>query len=275
MPVNKDPSGRRWVQAEVEVPGSPEQVWQAIATGPGISAWFVPTEVEEREGGGVTASFGPGMDSHATITTWEPPHRFVADSRDDMGPGDPAVATEWIVEARSGGVCIVRVVHSWYTDSDQWDDQYEQAQYGWLGFFLILRLYLAHFAGQPCAAFQLGGWAPAPKDAAWAALTRALGFVGARVGQRVETAQDAPPLAGLVEEVGPPENPEVLLLRLDVPTSGLAHLFAMPMAGQAYLSMRCFLYGGEAAAAVARDEPRWQAWMSERFPMGGGQGDAG
>jgi hypothetical protein len=37
------PSGRRWVQVEVEVPGTPEEVWQAIATGPGISSWFVPT----------------------------------------------------------------------------------------------------------------------------------------------------------------------------------------------------------------------------------------
>ena len=41
----------RSVAVEVEVPGTPEEVWQAIATGPGITAWFVPTEVEEREGG--------------------------------------------------------------------------------------------------------------------------------------------------------------------------------------------------------------------------------
>ena len=48
MTVYKDESGRRWVQVEVEVPGTPEEVWQAIATGPGISSWFVPTELEER-----------------------------------------------------------------------------------------------------------------------------------------------------------------------------------------------------------------------------------
>ena len=50
MSVKKDASGRRSVQVEVEVPGTPEEVWQAIATGPGISSWFVPTEVEERDG---------------------------------------------------------------------------------------------------------------------------------------------------------------------------------------------------------------------------------
>ncbi len=86
MPVKRDASGNRSVQAEVEVPGTPEQVWEAIATGPGISAWFVSTEVDGRPGGAVTSSFGPGMDSLSTITAWEPPHRFAADSRDDMVP---------------------------------------------------------------------------------------------------------------------------------------------------------------------------------------------
>ena len=44
MSVKKEADGRRSVQVEVEVPGTPEQVWQAIATGPGVGAWFVPTE---------------------------------------------------------------------------------------------------------------------------------------------------------------------------------------------------------------------------------------
>jgi hypothetical protein len=71
-----------------------------------------------------------------------------------------------------------------------------------------------------------------------------------------------------VEGVGPPEHPEDLLLRVDEPTGGVVHLFAMPMGGTVYLSFRGFLYGDEAAAAVARDEPRWQAWMNDHFPMG-------
>jgi hypothetical protein len=43
----------------------------------------------------------------------------------------------------------------------------------------------------------------------------------------------------------------------------------MPMGGQVYLPIRVFLYGDRAAAAAARDEPVWQAWMSEHFtPVG-------
>ena len=55
MSVKKEASGRRSVQVEVEVPGTPEEVWQAIATGPGVSSWFVPTEFEERDGKPVAA----------------------------------------------------------------------------------------------------------------------------------------------------------------------------------------------------------------------------
>jgi uncharacterized protein YndB with AHSA1/START domain len=267
MPVKKDASGRRYVEAEVEVPGTPEEVWQAIATGPGISSWFVPTTVEEREGGSIVGDFGPGMESLATITAWDPPHRFAADSRDDMGPDDPTVATEWIVESRSGGTCVVRVVHSWFTSSDAWDDQFEGHTYGWISFFRILRLYLTHFRGQPGSPFQLMGVTPEPKSEAWTALTGALGLAGAAVGQRVSASHSAPPLAGTVEWAGQPEWPEELLLRLDEPAPGIAHLVLHPMGGQVYLTIRFYLFGAQAPAVVARAEPEWQAWMNAGFPM--------
>jgi uncharacterized protein YndB with AHSA1/START domain len=158
MPVKKDASGRRYVEAEAEVPGTPEQVWEAIATGPGISSWFVPTEIEEAAGGTPMKSishFGAdaSMDAVSTITAWDPPRRFVAESPGE-GPNHPTVATEWTVEARSGGSCVVRVVHSWFASGDDWDNQFEGHTYGWVAFFRILRLYLTYFRGQRCSAFQ-------------------------------------------------------------------------------------------------------------------------
>ena len=71
--------------------------------------------------------------------------------------------------------------------------------------------------------------------------------------------------AGLVERIGEGDYPEELLLRLDEPAPGIAHLFALPMGGQVYLPTRVFLYGDRAASVAARDEPRWQAWMNEHF----------
>jgi uncharacterized protein YndB with AHSA1/START domain len=275
MPLQKDVFGRRSVQVEVEVPGTPEEVWEAIATGPGVSAWFVPTEVEEREGKpvAVKSNFGPGMESLASVTAWDPPRRFAADSQ-DLGPNAPNVATEWIVEARSGGTCVVRVVHSLFASTDDWDNQLEGWEHGWPGFFRILRLYLTYFRGQCSSAFQLGSLVPQSKFEAWVALTAPLKLARASKGEQVRSPASAPLLTGLVERVGEGAYAEELLLRLEEPTPGITHLFAMDMGGQVYLSIRFYLYGDAAAEAVARHEPLWRAWMKERFPASGEASDA-
>ena len=111
MSVKKEASGRRVVQVEVEVAGTPEEVWQAIATGPGISSWFVPTEFDERDGKPVAVrlNFGPGMEIRSEVTVWDPPRKFVTQAG---LPGSPPIANEWGVEARDGGVCIIRIVQS-------------------------------------------------------------------------------------------------------------------------------------------------------------------
>lgn len=75
--------------------------------------------------------------------------------------------------------------------------------------------------------------------------------------------------AGVVEGAGQKEWPEELLIRLDEPAPGIAHFFPMPMGGQVYLSLRFYLYGGQAPAALARAESAWSAWMQKHFPAGG------
>src|SRR5256714_1246301 len=179
MSVKKEPSGRRSVQVEVEVPGTPEEVWRAIATGPGISSWFVPTEFEERDGKPVAVKldFGPGMESRSAVTAWDPPRRFAAEAPGWV-PGSPIIADEWTVEARAGGTCIVRVVHSLFASTDDWDNQLEGTESGWPGFFRILRIYLTHFRGQRSAIMQFVAPVAATEAGAWAAVTAALGLNG-------------------------------------------------------------------------------------------------
>jgi hypothetical protein len=58
-----------------------------------------------------------------------------------------------------------------------------------------------------------------------------------------------------------------LLLSLNEPASGIAHLMSMDMAGQTYLSVRVFFYGEGGPDAVAREEPVWQAWLEQQFPV--------
>ena len=269
MPVQRDPSGRRFVAVETEVPGTPEEVWQAIATGPGITAWFVPAQLEEREKGSIVMDFGPGMESKSEIREWDPPRRFTAENQDGMGPGSPAMATEWTIEAKAGGTCRVRVVHSWFASTDDWDHQFEDVEQGWPAFFRILKTYLAHFRGHPCIQIPLMAFAPGPKEKAWAELTQSLGLAGAQTGQTVKSPGRAPRIAALVEHAGPDAHPE-LMLRLEQPAPGVAHLFAMPMGGQTCLSVRLYLYG-DGARVAATEAQVWRAWLERLFPAPVGQ----
>jgi uncharacterized protein YndB with AHSA1/START domain len=268
MPVQKDPSGRRFIAVETEVPGTPEEVWRAIATGPGLTSWFVPTQLEEREKGSMVMNFGPGMESKAEIQEWDPPHRFTAENEEGMGPGAPPMATEWTIEAKAGGTCRVRVVHSWFASTDDWDRQYESVEKGWPAFFRILKRYLENFRGQSCTQVQLMAIAPGSKEKAWEAFAQPLGIAGASVGQSVKSSGDAPSFAAVVEHT---KDQSELMLRLEQPAPGTAHISAMPMGGQVYLYACLYLYGDGARAVAAREEPEWQAWLARLFPAPVGQ----
>jgi hypothetical protein len=264
MSVKIEASGRRSVQVEVEVPGTPEEVWKAIATGPGISSWFVPTEFEERDGKpvAVTSNFGPGMEPRSAVTAWDPPRMFAAQG--EGWGGSPPIATEWSVEARAGGVCLVRVVTSLFASTDEWDDQLESTQLGWPGFFRTLRIYLTHFRGQRSEVRQFVAPVAGTEAEAWKTLTAALGQKGLSVGQRWTAPAGVPALSGLAEYVS--QSPYDALLRLDKPGPGVAAVGTFKLGGQSMVALNFYLYGDQAAETAARETPMWQTWFQERFP---------
>jgi len=266
MSVKKEPSGRRSIQVEVEVPGTPEEVWQAIASGPGISAWFTPAEFEEQGGKpvAVTLNFGPGMESTSKITKWDPPRVFAKEGS-GWFPGSPPIATEFSVEARAGGVCVVRVVQSLFASTDDWDQQLIGSESGWPGFFRILRLYLTHFRGQRSAMMQFLAPVAGTVPEVWATLTAELGLNSVGAGQGWAVPAGVPALGGVVEHVN--QSPPGALLRLDQPGPGVAALYTMTYGGSVMAAFSFYLYGDQAAGTVARETPLWQAWIQERFPM--------
>src|SRR5262245_52284214 len=102
-------------EVELEVPGTPDQVWQAIATAAGISSWMLPTTLDPRVGGAVTFEMGPEAASHGQITVYEPSRRIEYEEDWATLVGHPGadvtpLVTEFLVEAKSGGTCSVRVV---------------------------------------------------------------------------------------------------------------------------------------------------------------------
>jgi uncharacterized protein YndB with AHSA1/START domain len=249
---------RRSIIHEVEVPGTPEQVWDAIATGPGISAWFVPTDVEGRSGGRVVFHLAAGQDASGTITGWEPPARF---AYEEPWPGDDGatLATEFLVEARAGGTCVVRLVSTF--SKGGFDEDLDGMDAGWTAFLDNLRVYLTHFRGQRAAAVSVTGGSPAPSAEAWAELTSALGLEHVAAGAAVATdvAGDAPPLAGIVERVGS----EDLLVRS---ADALVNLTVYSWGDRTVTAFRETCFGPDAEVDADRRRAAWAAWMERRFP---------
>ena len=263
--VKHSASGRRYIELEVEVPGTPEEVWQAIATGPGISGWFFPAEVEERPGGRVVWHMEPGVDAPGAITAWEPPRRLGLEEPSGWRPGAPALATEWTIEPRAGGTCVVRLVHSLFVDASDWDGELEGIEANWQGFFGILQLYLKHFRGQRAAIVRVTGSTSGTERDVWTALLDALGIADAAAGQPWRTPVDgAPPLSGTVERIVERPLPHALL-RIDDPLPGIAAPIVYTMDDRVMTSLGIYLYGDDAPAIAARDEPLWQAWLNELF----------
>lgn len=250
---------RRSIELEIEVPGTPEQVWRAIATGPGISSWYVPHEMQERAGGTATASFGeaPEMQISGRVAVWEPPRRIVF----DKGEGVEGLAFEWLVEAREGGTCVVRLVNSGFGSGAEWDAQYDGMAEGWLLFLLNLRLHLEHFAGRSATAMLPTATWPGDRDATWKAVTRALGIpasptVGARL---VFNGGSSPSLAGRLADVAEHR----MALVLDEPAEGTAFLAVEGYGDQSGVSIWSYLYADDAADLVRRDGQLWQRWLAE------------
>ncbi|BCI51178.1 hypothetical protein NIIDNTM18_04560 [Mycolicibacterium litorale] len=261
MPVHED-DGRRWVEMELLVPGTPEQVWHAMATGPGMTAWFTPTTVEERVGGELHFDFGGGASQRGVVTGWDPPRRLTYEEHDWSAVGSPGpLATEITVTSRSGGRCVVRMVHSLFTDADDWDDELEGFEGGWPGFFEVLRLYLRDFAGRPASTVRVMTEYPGGVADVWSRLTSTLGLTGVDVDGRVESSGGAPELAGVVERVEQSRAARHVLLRLDRPGPGIAVVGAYPM-GRSTRAMVCLYHYGDAAAETAgAGRQAWARWM--------------
>ncbi|MCO1659376.1 SRPBCC family protein [Pseudonocardia humida] len=244
----------RKLEKSYELDASPEQVWDLIATGPGISTWFVPHEVEQREGGAVKASFGGAFTGTGRVSAWEPGRRFgYAEQR----PGDsPDVAFEFLVEGRDGGGAVLRFVQSGFA-GEHWEDEYDSFDKGWSLFFENLRSYLEHFAGQPVHNVVSMVMAPGSQEQVWPVLHRGLGLDGhPAVGERVALTGPQE-LTGVVDV----STPEFLGVRS---AHGLHRIGAEGDAGCG-VSAYHYFYGEPVDTETLTKA--WDAWLAELFPQ--------
>lgn len=247
----------RRLEKRVELDASPEQVWEAIATGPGISTWFVPHQVEPGEGGKMSAQFGSGFDETGRVTAWEPGRRFAYGTVPAPPEGAADYAFEFLVEGRDGGGTVLRFVQSGFLD-EGWENEYNSFDAGWSLFFGNLQSYFTHFAGLPVRNVVTMGFTPVTADDAWPVLHRALGLAGhPAVGDRVTLAPDGPPpITGVVDVA----TREFLGVRS---ATGLHRIGAEGEAGCG-VSAYHYFYGDP--VDVKELTAAWQRWLVEHFP---------
>jgi uncharacterized protein YndB with AHSA1/START domain len=239
-----------------DVPASPDQVWAAIATGPGIDSWFMGrSEVRrgaEAGAGGtvrtVLGEYAPELD----ITDWDPPHRFAY--RSGQAPDGRFIAYEFLIEGRAGGSAVLRTVTSGFIPGDDWAEEFEAMRLGGELYFRTLVEYLAHFAGR----FAVPVTAFGPPGTGWARdrelLCRGLGLIGSPArGDRVRFAAD---------DIGPVDG---------VVYFANAHAIGVRTQDALYRFLRGFgkpamaahhLFAADARQNPLRAQQAWATWLS-------------
>ncbi len=158
---------------EISLDATPDQVWAAIASGPGIDSWFMGrNEVAGHEGGRNAMSLF-GFDNASTTTAWEPGKRYAI--RTDEGPNGTFMAFEYLIEGREGGSTVLRYVHHGML-GDDWEAEYDGLRKGTRMYLEKLAQYLRHFEGQ-IATYNsfLVGPVVADKQAVWASFRDVFG----------------------------------------------------------------------------------------------------
>lgn len=236
-----------------DVDATPEELWAAIATGPGIDSWFMGrNEVEGGTGGVVRGAFG-GYRSECGIREWEPLERLVYGT--DAAPDGRRIAYEFLIEGREGGSSVIRCVTSGFLPGDDWEDEFEAMTSGRALFLRTLAEYVTHFAGR--VAVPITAFGPPIPDwtAAWAKLGAALGLP-ARIaeGDRARLDLDGrTPVEGVVYVV----NDQAVGIRTPDAMIRFMRGFRGPMVAAHHV----FTPGADGEV----EEKTWSDWLARVF----------
>jgi uncharacterized protein YndB with AHSA1/START domain len=216
------------IRKGVRLDATPDQVWEAIATGHGNAAWFMPAEDMRPDGPGVTA--------------WNPPEHLAVTVSDD----DSTQAFEYVIEARDGGTAVLRFVHSGIV-GDDWTNEYMFSA-GWDMYLHTLAQYFIHFPGRTATFVSAEAPQGSAGEQAWPALLKGLGLADSvAVGDPVRH----PLVEGVVDYAGP--------VHLGVRAADGLYRFHIRTALDMPVAVGHHLYGSVAEPA------RWQAWLAEIY----------
>jgi uncharacterized protein YndB with AHSA1/START domain len=240
------------ITKQIEVDATPEQVWDAITTGPGIDSWFMGRNEVEPRVGGTARTVHPGFTMEATVTAWEPPTRFAV--RTPEGEDGSLSAFEYRVDDRGSGGSVVQWVHTGAIAGD-WEAEYEAMGEGDPMYFHKLEQYLTYFLGRTGRPIDAFGPPVADREHAWEVFRRGLGLPGpVALGDRVTlTPEGLDPIEGVVDYFSPSF--------LGVRSQDGIFRFIYAFTGSVMLGHHDFSEGGDHEATAAA----WQSWIDRTF----------
>jgi uncharacterized protein YndB with AHSA1/START domain len=242
------------VREEIALEATPEQVWEAISTGPGIDSWFMGSnEVEPRDGGTVRHSM-MGHTQTSTVTAWEPAKRFSHQSA--QNPDGTFMAFEYLIEGREGGSTVLRLVHNGFL-GDDWEAEYDALKKGDGMYLRKLAAYLKHFPGRTSTFNMLVPGPQVPdQQRVWETFKSALGLTGTVTeGDRVRlTVPGLPSAAGVVERTDYPSFPSVC-------TGDALYMFMHGYRDTVVVEQHSFTSDVDGPAT----EQAWKDWLAQAF----------
>lgn len=246
------------MEIEVALDATVDQVWEAIGTAEGISSWFLPTDLEPRVGGHVAFHMGEDLASEGEITAYEPGTRIAyaepgwPELAGRENTGQTPMVSEFLIEARDGGTCVLRVVTSAFGTGADWEQEFwDDMAMHWAPSFDTLARYVSTFTGETTSPLERSASFDGQADAAWAAVVRDL---GSKVGDEVRHAG----IDGVIVRAG--DRPREVMVEATTPR-GLIALTAIEQDDDAVILLRAHLFGDEARAEGERLADGWQAWL--------------
>lgn len=228
------------IRREIELAAGAEQVWEAIATGSGLAAWFMPMELDR---------------DSPLVTSWEPGRRLGIRTP-PAGDGSFQMF-DYRLEGDGPGRTTLRFSHSGFT-GDDWGEEFEAVTgAGWDMYLHTLGQYLVHFAGR-AAVYVEAEAPPASADPdAWPRLVAAL-----RLAEPIEPGAAVRldlPGVGPVEGVVDYATPTFIGLRAPLALirfHGRAAL-GLPVAVSQHTYLTTF--------DISSAQRGWEAWLASVF----------
>lgn len=238
-------------ETRIEIDAPIEEVWKALTTAEGLVRWFAPkAEVTPGPGGKVALDWGGPYQWKTAIEVWEPNVRLVlVETRDrNVGPDATPLAPARLIQdfqlESAAGKTMLRLVHSGFGSTSDWDKEYEGTMGGWPCVFFCMRHMLERHRTTPVRNFSVSG--------------------PAKTRTREQTRDRIAEIAPQPQTLGLDRKFERVAILTGLNDSIMNwSVEAMPEGGSFYWSQ--FILFGVEDAVAKRIEKEWRASLEQAF----------